>query len=199
MMGSYKSLLTAITTFCLPSVMMAVGFGVLLIVFVGFLLMMLKNNAKEKAEIEAKRAELRQKQASASAALLTPSPSVTLTPTQVSPAEIASQAASLKVIILNGSGVTGQANVAKSEFEKLGFVTVETGNSPTLTSTTTPVVVSASVSSEVRQLVLDSLKQMGYTPLLTQSSEITDDIRVTLSKRSAPTPELPLSDIVTTP
>lgn len=163
---------------------MGVGFGVLILIFVILFYRMYSENQADKAKIAAAKLAKQEQMASASAQLalkLTPSPVAKLpdAPVASDPAQLASQAAQLKVVILNGSGQSGQAAIVQAKLSSLGFNQTETGNAPTVSSGNTMVVLKPTVPQPIRQLLMSTLADFGLKPLTTESSELLEDIRIT--------------------
>jgi len=163
---------------------MGLGFGVLILVFAFLFYRMYSENQADKAKIAAAKQARQEQMASASAQLaltLTPSPvaQLTTTPTATDPAQLASQAAQLNVVILNGSGQSGQAAIVQTKLATLGFSQSETGNAPTVSSGNTMVVLKPTVPQPIRQILMTTLTNLGLTPLTTESSELVEDIRIT--------------------
>ncbi len=160
------------------------GFCVLILIFVVLFYRMHAENQADKAKRAAAKLAKQEQMASASAQLaltLTPSPvaQLTATPTASDPAQLASAAGQLKVVILNGSGQAGQAAIVQSKLSSLGFTQTETGNAATVSSGNTLVVLKPSVPQPIRQLLMSTLADFGLKPLTTESSELLEDIRIT--------------------
>ncbi len=160
------------------------GFCVLILIFVVLFYRMHAENQADKAKRAAAKLAKQEQMASASAQLaltLTPSPvaQLTTTPTASDPAQLASAAAQLKVVILNGSGQAGQAAIVQSKLTSLGFSQTETGNAATVSSGNTMMVLKPSVAQPLRQLLMTTLTDFGLQPLTTESSELAEDIRIT--------------------
>jgi len=89
---------------------------------------------------------------------LEPSPtpfSTTSTPTPTSE-EIDRE--DIRIQVLNGSGISGQAGDLQSELEELGYSGIEVGNASEQDNETTTVTFSSSVSSGVRDEILEALE-----------------------------------------
>ncbi len=85
----------------------------------------------------------------------TPVPKETPTPT---PEEVAKEV--LKVQILNGSGVSGQAGKLKKAMEELGYKDIETGNAKeTETITKTTISFSSKVTKTMQNEMRNTLKE----------------------------------------
>lgn len=168
-------------------VLMGLGFSILILVFGGFLFYTLQKNAADKAAIDAKRAEIKAAAASASAQLLlssTPSPAPATASNSAQPI-FASQAATLRILVLNGTGISGQAATVQKALQQLNYDQVTTGNTTTLSGGATQLVVQPTVSAAVRQQLLETLASLQFTAKITESAEITDDIRITLAQQAA--------------
>lgn len=165
-------------------IVMGLGFGVLILVFAVLFYRMNSENQADKAKIAAAKIARQEQMASASAQLalkLTPSPVAKLpdAPVASDPAQLASAAAQLKVVILNGSGQSGQAAIVQSALEAQGFTQSETGNAPTVSSGNTLVVLKPTVPQPLRQSLMATLTDLGLKPLTTESSELLEDVRIT--------------------
>ena len=105
--------------------------------------------------------------------------------------EIASSAAiideadveDLTVQILNGSGVSGQADIIRRELQTIGFQTIRTGNANGINLPRTLIVFSENVPQEVKNRVMDEVKTITNSTISTQqSSESAFDIVITTSR-----------------
>jgi hypothetical protein len=89
----------------------------------------------------------------------------------------------LRVQILNGSGVVGQAEQVKTELEKLGLRNIQTGNAPNITLSRTLIVFTPSVPADLRQNIMQQVEQFTKTSVSSQeNSNATFDIVITTSK-----------------
>lgn len=105
-----------------------------------------------------------------------PTPEATPTPAAVSKG-------SLKVQVLNGTGVAGEAAFLQTKLKNLGYTNVDTGNA-TETTTTTTVAFGSSVSQDVITEITALLKKT-YTNVVTSSTAPDGfDIQVTVGSRS---------------
>lgn len=162
---------------------MVVIFGLLLLVFGFMFYRMYTENQERKARVATAALVRQQKIASASARLalsLTSTPTIQppSNPTATDPTQLASSAAQLKVVILNGSGQSGQAAIVQTKLATLGFTQSETGNAPTVSSGNTMIVLKPTVPQPIRQLLMTTLTNFGLTPLTTESSELVEDVRI---------------------
>lgn len=163
---------------------MGVGFGILILIFVILFYRMYAENQASKAKVAAAKQAKQEQMAEAAAQLalsLTPSPTPQLpsNPSATDSSQVASTAAQLKVVILNGSGQAGQAAIVQSKLTSLGFSQTETGNAATVSSGNTMMVLKPSVAQPLRQLLMTTLTDFGLQPLTTESSELAEDIRIT--------------------
>ena len=105
-------------------------------------------------------------------------PTNTLTP---SPTVSSVSKDQLTIRILNGSGLSGQADEIKASLVKTGFVAekITTGNAPNQQSTTTRIVFTPRVSSTIREEISDALS--GFTSNIStiENDEIEFDILIT--------------------
>lgn len=118
------------------------------------------------------------------AAIITPiisTPSATLTPAPSTSSAVVNLIPKnkLKVKILNGSGITGQASKLKDQLLDLGFKNITTGNASKSADTKSMVQFTASVSAEIRKEVVDELNKT-LTDVLSKVVDIqTVDILIT--------------------
>ena len=105
-------------------------------------------------------------------------PTNTLTP---SPTVSSVSKDQLTIRILNGSGLSGQADEIKASLVKADFVAdkITTGNAPNQQSTTTRIVFTPRVSSTIREEISDALS--GFTSNIStiENDEIEFDILIT--------------------
>lgn len=122
---------------------------------------------------------------SASEALPAPAPAV---PTPAAPPPVTTQssptasvsAETVRVQILNGSGISGQADVIRRELLSLGFTDISLGNIPTLSRTT--INYSATLSPVTLDRIVSQLK-INYPSLFTQAApNLTYDVIINLGK-----------------
>lgn len=86
----------------------------------------------------------------------------------------------LKAMVLNGSGVAGQAGRVKTSLEELGLVNVEVGNADSQESVDTVVEFSSAVSQADGQEVLEALKADFANVVSKEVSEFPDfDVQIT--------------------
>lgn len=112
-------------------------------------------------------------------AMSTPTPQQeTATPTPVSKED----KESLKIQVLNGSGIAGEASKVEGSLNDAGFTTITTGNAKSYDYTDTELSVKSSVSNELKSEIKDALS--GYT--LKDSDELPDsstyDVVITVGK-----------------
>ncbi len=81
------------------------------------------------------------------------------TPTPVSGEEAKLQKEDIKIQVLNGSGIDGQAGKLKDQLGVLGFTNVETGNVEGPTSNAAIVIFSENVAQEFQDEILIELKK----------------------------------------
>ena len=112
------------------------------------------------------------------------SPSPQQTPTNTpSPTPTVSSVAKdqLTIRILNGSGLSGQADEIKASLVKAGFVAekITTGNAPNQQSTATRIVFTPRVSSSIREEISDALSEFTSNISAIENGEIEFDILIT--------------------
>lgn len=92
----------------------------------------------------------------------------------------------LKVQVLNGTGVAGEAALLQTKLKNLGYTNVDTGNA-TETTTTTTVAFGSTVSQDVITEVTSLLKKT-YTSVVTSNTAPTGfDIQITVGTRTGAT------------
>lgn len=104
------------------------------------------------------------------------SPTPTVSPAPV--VEISKE--ELKVEILNGTGIAGQAAEVKKIMEGVGFVTIEMGNAQEKV-TEAIVIFSKNVSEDIQAEVLEKLEKT-FTKVWTRTKEMEVDIQITTGK-----------------
>lgn len=92
---------------------------------------------------------------SASTSQSTSQPSITPQPTKA----VSVSKSSLKVKVLNGSGVAGQAGQVRDQIKQLGYTNIEVGNSSDDNSSTTMVIFSNKVPDQYQSELITKLKQ----------------------------------------
>lgn len=103
----------------------------------------------------------------------------------VSPTPLSSPAIGeeLKVEVLNGSGVSGQASEVAKNLEDAGFKDVATSNAPDADGKQTTTEFKKAVPSDLKQKVIDVLKKDFTNIVSKQASESADfDIIITTGK-----------------
>lgn len=86
------------------------------------------------------------------------------------------------VQIFNGTGTPGQAGEVKSALSKLGFGTINTGNSDTTDEVNTTVVFSGKVGAVTRKEVTDQLEKMFETVVSEEDLRADFDVKITTGK-----------------
>jgi hypothetical protein len=117
----------------------------------------------------------------------TPTPSEEATPTP-SPEPINKE--DIKIEVLNGTEIAGEAAFLQSQLGDLGYEDIEIGNADSQDFVATKVVFSPEVSDTVKNEILDKLDDL-YEDVETDTSSMdTFDIQVTIGYRKdhAPTP-----------
>ncbi len=84
----------------------------------------------------------------------------------------------LKVSILNGTGVPGEAALLQKEFEKLGFKIIETGNADNKNYTKTEVSFSTRVSDDVKTDITAKLQGLYTDVTVSDTIPTGTDIKV---------------------
>lgn len=86
------------------------------------------------------------------------------------------KAEDVRIQILNGSSIAGQATQIKDALEAVGFVNIETGNAEETIEQTT-VTISPDVSEELASLIINELEKI-FSSVASSSSEIEVDFDV---------------------
>lgn len=84
-----------------------------------------------------------------------------------------------KIRVLNGSGISGQAGIVKSNLEKAGFKNIDVGNAQKISSNKTMVLLIPTLPTEVRALILDVVESIGQEYSIQENSELNYDIVIT--------------------
>lgn len=87
----------------------------------------------------------------------------------------------LKIKILNGSGVVGQAKEIKNQLTAIGFNNIETGNTEE-SQNVTLVQFKQRVSKSFRQEILDELNKTLENTTSEENKNITEDVLITTGK-----------------
>jgi len=107
---------------------------------------------------------------------LTPSTSITPLPSQTSSSETVSKAA-IKIQILNGSGISGQANLVKDHLAALGFTNIQIGNASSV-SATTKITFTKQIPSSYSNSIQEELQTLFTNVESQQSASISADYDV---------------------
>jgi hypothetical protein len=86
----------------------------------------------------------------------------------------------LRLQILNGSGVTGQAGFVKEQLEEIGFTNIETGNAEGSGDTETVVAYLKTVSSEVLEELVEELEGI-FVEVSRQEAEEEDEYDIIIT------------------
>lgn len=95
----------------------------------------------------------------------TPSPSP-------SPTSAPIQREEIKINVLNGTGISGEAGLLQDELEDLGYSDIEVGNADETDYEATQVTFSDKLSEEAVEEILEKLKEMY--------SEVEDDVSISI-------------------
>lgn len=127
-------------------------------------------------------------------ATLSPTPTIGLVemPTEAPTPTLSVSKEDLKVQVLNGTGVPGEAAFLQKEMEKLGFKSIEAANADSKDHTKTEVSFSARVPDSIRTEVTTKLQELYASVDISSASAAGSDIKVITSTRkgqsSAKTP-----------
>lgn len=102
-----------------------------------------------------------------SSPILPTQPIVIMSPTPLITQSVTVDKKDLKIQILNGSSIAGQASSLKNQFESIGFANIQTDNAQGAKSNTTIAVFSNRVSSDDKNIILTVLNKI-FTTIDTQ-------------------------------
>ncbi len=118
-----------------------------------------------------------------------PAQPIASTPTAAatSEASLTIKKENLKIQILNGSGIPGQADTIRKELEDRGFDQITTGNATGVQTSRALIVVKKEVSEEDRNTIIEVIELFADDYTLQEKSDIVMDVLITTSQRSATT------------
>ncbi len=97
----------------------------------------------------------------------------------------------IKIQVLNGTGIPGEASYLSGQLNTLGYTNVTTGNAPTQNATDTQVTYSSTVTQDVSTEITNKLKDI-YTNVTTNNASVSGaDIQIITGSRkgqATPTP-----------
>jgi len=93
----------------------------------------------------------------------------------------------LKVQVLNGSRISGQADLVKKQLLSLGIKAIETGNSTNINKGNTTIVFSTSVPVAVREIISEAVKKSFAGATSLEGSDLKFDVVVTTGLQGAVT------------
>jgi hypothetical protein len=105
--------------------------------------------------------------------------------------------AKVKVQVLNGTGITGEAGYLQTQLEKLGYTNIKTGNNDS-TVTNTIVTFSKSLDSGVTSEITQKLNTLYEKVTTSTSSSSTFDVSIVIGLRKGSTPK-PTSSATASP
>lgn len=85
----------------------------------------------------------------------------------------------IEILVLNGSGISGEADRVKSRLEEADFTNIVTGNAPTQDSEKTSIVFKPRVPRAYRDEITTMIKSLGYQITTRENDEITSDVLIT--------------------
>lgn len=112
-----------------------------------------------------------------------PEPEPTPTPEAVNKEEI-------NIQVLNGTGITGEANYLETQIKSLGYTKIDKGNAPSQTATTTTVTFASNVPGSVKTEISEKLKEL-YSKVETSSGSTGAgiDVKIITGLRKGTTPK----------
>jgi hypothetical protein len=123
-----------------------------------------------------------------SSSAITPTPTAAVVnemPTEApSPTPMTVSKDQLKVQVLNGTGIPGEAGLLQKAMQDLGFTSIDTGNADTKDYTKTEVSYSSNVSDDVRAEVSAKLQSMYTTVMVSDVVPSGVDIKVITGTRT---------------
>ncbi len=121
-------------------------------------------------------------------AVNTPAPTISASPS-ASPVGIpaAADKSALKVKILNGTGIPGEAAYLQTALKGMGYTQLEVGNATTTGATTTEILYSSNVSQNIVTELSTKLKDLYKDIVAKPSSNLTTDLQVTTGTRKTAT------------
>lgn len=106
----------------------------------------------------------------------------TATPEPVDKSEVS-------IMILNGTGITGEAGILQEELEGLEYENIEVGNADETDHEITIVIFSPDLSDVIKDEILGELEDL-YNEVQSETSELDDyDIEITTGLRAGQTPK----------
>lgn len=96
--------------------------------------------------------------------------------------------AKVKIQVLNGTGITGEAGYLQTQLNNLGYTNIKTGNNET-TVTDTTVTFASSLDSSVVSEITQKLKSIYETVTTKTSSSSTFDVVVIVGLKKGATPK----------
>lgn len=122
-----------------------------------------------------------------------PSPTSTPTPIEVNKS-------TLRIELLNGSGIPGEASLVKSELEELGYENIETGNADDQNYEETVVTFSSDLPQEFIEDFIAELENIYVSVNSKVSSNLDNfDIEIIAGLRSSYTPAPTKASVTPTP
>jgi len=95
----------------------------------------------------------------------------------------------VSIIVLNGTGITGEAGFLQEKLENLGYEGIEVGNADETDHEVTIVIFSPSLQDEIKDEILGELEGI-YEAVESETSELDDsDIEITTGLRVGQTPK----------
>ncbi|MBU0570073.1 LytR C-terminal domain-containing protein [Patescibacteria group bacterium] len=107
-----------------------------------------------------------------------PTPTEKLTPTST-PTSKPVNKEEIRIEVLNGTGIGGQAAFLQEELEKLGFTDIEVGNADAQDNSETQVIFERSVADEVKEEITEILKELYKDVDVSTSSLEGFDVQIT--------------------
>ena len=118
-----------------------------------------------------------------------PTPELEVVPTPVStPTPEPADKSEISILILNGTGIAGEAGLLQTQLEDMGFVIIEVDNADSADNEVTMIVFASNIPQSLQEELVDGLSDMYQEISATTSSKLGDnEIEITTGLRSGQT------------
>lgn len=89
---------------------------------------------------------------------------------------------SIKINILNSSGIAKQADFLKQRLIAQGFENIQTGNTQPTNNTTTMVIFSNTIADDIKKTIIDEVKKINIDVSVQQNSKSEFDCTIVIGK-----------------
>lgn len=121
-----------------------------------------------------------------------PTPELEVVPTPVSTQtpEPDIDKGEISILILNGTGIAGEAGLLQTQLEDLGYTVIEVDNADSTDNEVTLVVFASNIPQSLQEEMIEELGDMYQEINSTTSSQLNDnEIEITTGLRSGQTPK----------